>query len=58
VHHAGHLAHLEDEMITWRADSGWSPNRLDAAVWGLTDLLIDAPVKGRRRSVVASGVAA
>jgi len=58
VHHAGHLAHLEDEMTTWRADSGWSPNRLDAGVWGLTDLLIDAPVKGRRRSVVASGVAA
>lgn len=43
VHHYGVLPELEEEQTTWvppgRPDaSPWSPNRLDAAVWALTEL--------------------
>jgi phage terminase large subunit-like protein len=31
---------LEDEMIMWDPTSRWSPNRLDALVWAMTDLLL------------------
>lgn len=58
VHHAGQFPELENEMIDWRADSGWSPNRMDAAVWGLTHLMVDAPRRGRRRTIAASGAVA
>jgi hypothetical protein len=51
VHHAGHFPQLEAEMTTWLPTSKWSPNRLDAAVWAFTDLLVDTQAKGRRRSV-------
>jgi len=54
VHHLGHFPELEDEMTSWSPDATWSPNRLDAAVWALTDLLVDADSKRRRRSIVAS----
>lgn len=41
AHHAGSFAHLEDELCTWSPLSGMaSPNRLDALVWGFTDLII------------------
>lgn len=41
VHHLGHFAALEDQLCTWTgADGEPSPDRLDAAVWGLTDLMI------------------
>lgn len=41
VHHVGALAKLESEMTTWDASSGAkSPNRLDAVVWALTDLVV------------------
>lgn len=40
VHHVGALAKLEDQMCTWLPGET-SPDRLDAAVWGLTELLID-----------------
>ncbi|MDE2104331.1 MAG: hypothetical protein KGL39_44245, partial [Patescibacteria group bacterium] len=30
---------LEDELVTWTPDvTSWSPNRLDALVWGVTEL--------------------
>jgi phage terminase large subunit-like protein len=39
---------LEDEMISWDPAQNWSPNRLDALVWAVTDLLLpessEAPV--------------
>ena len=39
VHHVGYFAELESEMTTWEPDeSSWSPNRLDALVWALTEL--------------------
>ncbi|NNC01882.1 hypothetical protein HJC10_03310 [Corallococcus exiguus] len=41
VHHVGRLIALEDEQTTWvPGESKWSPNRLDAAVWAVTDLLL------------------
>lgn len=40
VHHVGTFANLEDELCTWTEDENWSPNRLDALVWALTDLMI------------------
>jgi phage terminase large subunit-like protein len=39
VFHWGELADLEDEMLTWVPGQGDSPNRVDALVWALTDLL-------------------
>ena len=29
---------LVDELVSWTQDAGWSPNRLDALVWGCTAL--------------------
>ena len=39
VHHVGFYATLEDELCSWEP-GGESPNRLDALVHGLTDLMI------------------
>lgn len=42
VYHVGEFQQLEDEMCTWvPGESNWSPNRLDALVWALTELMID-----------------
>jgi phage terminase large subunit-like protein len=41
VHHVGAFAELEDQMCTWEPLSGQrSPDRLDANVWGLTELML------------------
>lgn len=42
VHHVGHaLAQLEDQLCTWSPGTGQrSPDRLDALVWALTDLIV------------------
>lgn len=40
VSHVGNLPRLEDQMCGWNpAGSGSSPDRLDAMVWALTDLM-------------------
>jgi phage terminase large subunit-like protein len=54
VHHVGFLATLEDQMCDFTSDfdrsrSGYSPDRVDALVWALTELIVDA-----RRSLVIS----
>lgn len=42
VSHVGIFAHLEEEMVTWEPDSKMpSPNRMDALVWALTELMLD-----------------
>lgn len=41
VHHVGFLADLEDQLCSWVPDVGNSPDRLDALVWALTDLMVD-----------------
>jgi phage terminase large subunit-like protein len=41
VHHVGTLSRLEDEMCTWSAlENDPSPNRMDALVWALTELML------------------
>lgn len=40
IHHVGSFAQLEDELCGWTPDSNYSPNRLDALVWALTDLML------------------
>ena len=39
VHHVGTLPELEDQLCQWEPGMK-SPDRLDAAVWGLTDLML------------------
>lgn len=40
VHHVGLLARLEDQMVTWDPSAGGkSPDRVDALVWAVTELL-------------------
>lgn len=52
VHHLpyGDLKHLEDQMCTWVPGDKTSPDRLDALVWGLTDLAF-----GKRRATLSYG---
>jgi phage terminase large subunit-like protein len=39
VHHIGSFAELESQMVQWIPDdSKWSPDRVDALVWAITDL--------------------
>lgn len=40
VHHVGTYAELESQMTDWEPGMP-SPDRMDAAVWALTDLIID-----------------
>lgn len=43
VHHVGDFQALEDEQCNWvPGESTWSPNRIDAAVWALTELMLEA----------------
>jgi phage terminase large subunit-like protein len=49
VHHVGSFQLLEDQMCSFTSDfsrsaSGYSPDRLDALVWALTELML-APVR-------------
>lgn len=39
VHHCGSFPELEDQQCTWVPGED-SPDRMDAAVWGLTDLML------------------
>ncbi len=48
VHHVGVLAKLEDQMVTWDPSllSQDSPDRMDALVWGVSELVLEArPVR-------------
>ena len=39
VHHVGEFPHLENEMVMWiPGESHYSPNRIDALVWAMTEL--------------------
>ncbi len=52
VHHVGALPALEDEMCDFGPDglsNGASPDRLDALVWALTDLMLGARAEPRIR---------
>ena len=47
VHHCGSFPILEDQLTTWTVDSGESPDRLDALVWGLVELGLTKFAAGR-----------
>lgn len=57
VHHLEGFARLEDEYTSWVPGDDWSPNRLDAAVWALTELGLESGggTTLRDRSVTAIG---
>ena len=38
VYHVGALPYLEEQLVSWTPDNTGSPDRLDALVWGLTEL--------------------
>lgn len=41
VHHVGAFPRLEDQMVSWEPlGSGHSPDRVDALVWALTELML------------------
>lgn len=41
IHHVGYFETLEDEQCNWvPGESGWSPNRIDALVWAMVELMI------------------
>jgi phage terminase large subunit-like protein len=50
VHHVGSFSTLEDQMCAFTVDfnrnMGCSPDRVDALVWALTELMIEG--EGRR----------
>lgn len=46
VHHVGGLAELEDQMCNW-VPGEKSPDRMDALVWALTDLMVDGRKSAR-----------
>lgn len=39
VHHVGSFPALEDQLTTWTPDDPKSPDRLDALVWAMTELI-------------------
>ena len=51
VRHAGAFPRLEDQMTSYTGEGSGSPDRLDALVWALTDLMLKpaAPRPGVRR---------
>jgi phage terminase large subunit-like protein len=40
ISHCDVFAELEEELTSWTPESGQSPNRLDALVWSLTELMV------------------
>lgn len=55
VHHAGSFPELEDQMCTWVPGvSKKSPDRVDAMVYGITDLMLDGAHGGEGLIVIGS----
>lgn len=42
IHHVGVFAALEDELCNWVPGESASPNRLDALVWALTEVMLNS----------------
>ncbi|MEE8499238.1 MAG: hypothetical protein V3S27_01595, partial [Kiloniellales bacterium] len=56
VHHVGAFAELEDQMCAMTADferssAGFSPDRVDARVWALTELMLGHAGEPRLRAL-------
>ncbi len=45
VHHVGQFSELEDQQCTWVQGEGPSPDRVDALVWVLTELMLERQYK-------------
>ena len=61
VHHVGMFGPLEDQMCTYDGSrAGASPDRLDALVWALTELMLGEPLGGyfRLASLLVNGAPA
>jgi phage terminase large subunit-like protein len=43
VSHVEVFPELEEQLTSWTPESGTSPDRLDALVWALTELMVGAP---------------
>lgn len=43
VVHADIFETLETQMVTWTIDADWSPDRMDALVWGMSELTEKPP---------------
>ena len=41
MHHVGEFAELEDQLVCWVPDAADSPDRLDALVWMVTELVVE-----------------
>ena len=49
VHHVGTLLELEDQLCQWDPNGNDpSPDRLDAMVWAMTDLMVESQVRSAR----------
>jgi phage terminase large subunit-like protein len=62
VHHLGAFPQLEDQMCGFTSDfdrskAGYSPDRVDALVWGLSELLV-SPMAGEAMFEIYRGLAA
>lgn len=53
-HHAGEFPAMEAEMTSWTPDDRRSPNRMDAKVWTLTELMLNQSPKPRIRTLQMS----
>lgn len=51
IHHVGNFPQLEDQLCEWEPGQG-SPDRMDALVWAITELMLDGT--GRVRSISKS----
>src|SRR5204862_6595415 len=52
ISHAGKFPQVEDGMCTWRGDQDRSPDRFDALVWALSELMLGRkPAEPRIRVV-------
>ena len=43
ISHIQPFHELEDQLVTWKPESGESPDRLDALVWAFTELFLQEP---------------
>ncbi len=54
AHHVGQFPELEDQLCTWEVGDP-SPDRLDALVWALTELMLDGEATGGPQGLDAVG---
>ena len=54
MHHVGNFPLLEEQMCSWSPQSGGkSPDRMDALVWAITDLVVDQEEESHSFQIIA-----